>query len=137
MKKSDIKPIFFFTARVPLVQVLTIFILGGIALTLAINIKVGQYIGFEPQIVKEEETYVISIPDEYRSQIDDDALGKWCLNKSIGKRSNLLYDGNCYILEVEGLNPQELASLDDADTVVFVEFRVGEQALLYYMLGDL
>lgn len=131
MNNSDTKPIFFFTARLPLVQILAILVIGGIALMLAKNIKVGQYIGFESQVVKAEETYVISIPDEYRSQIDDDAFGKWCFNKTIGKRYDLLYDGNGYVLDVKDITSQELASLEDADTVIFVEFRVGERVLLY------
>ena len=54
------KRIFFFTARIPLIQIVTILMLGGMACMLARRIEVVTYIGFEASPEKVGTSYLNS-----------------------------------------------------------------------------
>lgn len=124
------KRIFFLTARIPLIQIATIVMLGGIACVLARRIEVGTYIGFEASPEKAGTSYLMDIPKEYEAEIPKESLGKWCFDKLAGRRWPLIYRDGPYELDIQGLGQEELDELGSGTAKVYVEFRVDKARLL-------
>lgn len=124
------KRIFFFTARIPLVQLVTIVVFGGIAYMLARQIEVGTYTGFEVFPEKAGSSYMMAIPEEHEAEVPEGSPGKWCFNKLAGRRWPLIYRNGSYELDIRGLGPEELERLDSGTAKVYVEFRTDTEKLL-------
>ncbi len=124
------KRIFFFTARIPLIQIVTILMLGGMACMLARRIEVVTYIGFEASPEKVGTSYLMDIPKEYGAEIPEESLGKWCFNKLVGRRWALIYRDGSYELDIQGLRQDELEELESGTAKIYVEFRVDKKKLL-------
>ncbi len=101
------KRIFFLTAHIPLIQIVTIVALGGIAYVLARRIEVGTYIGFEAFPEKVGTSYLMDIPKEYGADIPKESLGKWCFNKLSGRRWPLIYRDGSYELDIQELGQEK------------------------------
>ena len=124
------KRIFFLTAHIPLIQIVTIVALGGIAYVLARRIEVGTYIGFEASPEKVGTSYLMDIPKEYGADIPKESLGKWCFNKLSGRRWPLIYRDGSYELDIQELGQEEVEELGSEKAKIYVEFRVNKESLL-------
>lgn len=124
------KPIFYFTARIPLVQIVTILLTGILAAMLAVNTRTGTYIGFDAEVKKDSTRYLIEIPAEYADKIPHGSNGKWCFHKTTGKRNAVIQKNGLYMLDISGLDSADTTMLDIPGCTVYVEFQVSTHHLL-------
>lgn len=124
------KFIFFFTGRIPLIQIFTILLFGSFAYLLAGQIDIGNYVGFEVFPERNGVVYVVEIPKEYSQEIPENSPGKWSFNKQVGKWRALTYIDGFYVLDTQGLEDGELDNLGSDIDRVYVEFQVNRKKLL-------
>lgn len=128
------KIIFRITGKVPLLQVISLLLLGSIALYLSLTITVGEYEGIEVSVTQVGTEYLLNVSEEDMLLLNKSIEIHWSCNQLTGKKyevKEMLLNGRKqYALSVENIAPTDQEQLEGGLSTVYLDCKIKQQKMI-------